>query len=87
MRNAMVASSKRHAAAMISWLKLNDKVWIPLAYGDEVKEVFQHAKIVRPSEGVLQAHCDWVLEKLVPNLALTVTTIPPEWKIPQENVA
>lgn len=82
----MVASSKRQAEAMIAWLKLDPKVWTAVAYGDPVKQLYSHAKLVRPSEGVFREHCDWVLEKLVPNLTLTVTTVPPNWKIPQEHV-
>jgi hypothetical protein len=83
----MVASSKRQAEAMIAWLKLNPDEWEPVVYGEPIKKLFQHAKLVRPSEGVFKEHCDWVLEKLVPNLCLTVTTVPPNWKIPQEHVA
>jgi hypothetical protein len=86
-KNAMVASSKRQAAAMIAWLKLNPDDWEPVAYGDPVTKLYSHAKLVRPSEGVDQAHSDWVLEKLVPNLCRTVSTVPPNWKIPQEHVA
>jgi hypothetical protein len=86
MLNAMVASSKRQAEAMVAWLKLDPNQWEPVVYGQPVKKLFQHAKLVRPSEGVLKEHCDWVLGMLVPNLCLTVTTVPPHWKIPQEHV-
>jgi hypothetical protein len=55
-------------------------------YGDKIDKLFSHAKLVRPSDGVHQEHTDWVLGKLVPNLCLTVSTIPPNWKIPQEHV-
>jgi hypothetical protein len=86
-KNAMVASSKTQAAAMIAWLKLNPNDWEPIAYGEPVKKLYSHAKLVRPSEGVVQAHTDWVMGALVPNLCLTVSTVPPNWKIPQEHVA
>jgi hypothetical protein len=86
-KNAMVASSKRQAAAMIAWMKLDADNWEPVAYGDPVTKLYAHAKLIRPSEGVYQEHTDWVLEKLVPNLCLTASTIPPNWKIPQEQVA
>ena len=86
-KNVMVASSKRQADAMIAWMKLDPDVWVPIAYGDKITQLFAHAKLIRPSEGVFQEHTDWVLEKLVPQLTLTVTTIPPNWKIPQEQVA
>jgi hypothetical protein len=86
MLNAMVASSKRQAEAMIAWLKLNPDDWEPVIYGQPIKKLFHHAKLVRPTEGVDQAHSDWVLEQLVPNLCLTVTTVPPHWKVPQELV-
>lgn len=72
---------------MIAWLKLNPDEWEPVVYGEPIKKLFQHAKLVRPSGGVFKEHCDWMLEKLVPNLCLTVTTVPPHWKIPQEHVA
>ncbi|MEY9178247.1 hypothetical protein [Bradyrhizobium elkanii] len=75
-KNVMVASSKRQATAMIAWMKLDADVWEPLAYGDPVTKLYAHAKLVRPSEGVDQAHSDWVFEKLVPNLCLTATTVP-----------
>jgi hypothetical protein len=65
MQNAMVASTKKQAEAMIALL---------------------NAKLIRPSEGVERSHCDWVLGVLVPNLCLTVTTVPPHWRIPQQHV-
>jgi hypothetical protein len=86
MLNAMVASSKRQAEAMIAWLKLDPNQWEAVTYGQPIKKLFQHAKLVRPSEGVFKEHCDWVLGVLVPSLCLTVTTVPPHWKIPQEHV-
>jgi hypothetical protein len=86
MLNAMVASSKKQAEAMIAWLKLNPEEWVPVIYGQPIKNLYQHAKLVRPSEGVLKEHCDWVLGKLVPALCMTVTTVPLNWKIPQEHV-
>jgi hypothetical protein len=73
-KNAMVASSKRQASAMIAWLKLDPDVREAVAYGDPIQKLFSHAKLVRPSEGVQQEHTDWVLGKLVPNLCLTETT-------------
>jgi hypothetical protein len=85
-KNAMVASSKRQAAAMIAWMRLSPDEWVPVVYGQPLESLYQHAKLVRPSEGVFREHCDWVLEKLVPNLCLTITTVPPHWKIPQEHV-
>ncbi|MEY9138528.1 hypothetical protein ABIE79_010056 [Bradyrhizobium diazoefficiens] len=87
MLNAMVASSKKQAEAMIAWLRLDPKEWEPIAYGDAVTKLYSNAKLVRPSEGVEQAHSNWVLEKLVPNLCLAVSTVPPQWRIPQEHVA
>jgi len=86
MLNAMVAATKRQAEAMIAWLKLNPHEWEPVIYGQPIKKLFGHAKLVRPSEGVERSHCDWVLEQLVPNLCLTVSTVPTNWKIPQEHV-
>jgi len=86
-KNAMVASSKTQAAAMIAWLKLDPKDWEPVVYGQPITKLYSHAKLVRPSGGVVQAHTDWVLEKLVPSLCLSATTIPPNWRIPQEQVA
>jgi hypothetical protein len=86
MVSAVVASSKRQAEAMIAWLKLDPVEWVPVFYGQKINNLYQHAKLVRPSEGVFKEHCDWVLEKLVPNLCLTATTVPPNWRIPQEHV-
>ena len=85
MLNAMVAATKRQAEAMIVLLKLNPHEWESVVYGQPIKKLFGHAKLIRPSEGVERSHCDWVLEQLVPNLALSVTTVPPNWKIPQEH--
>jgi hypothetical protein len=87
MLNAMVASSKTHATAMIHWLGLKPEEWEPIAYGDPIHKMFANARLVRPSEGVSQEHSDWVLEKLVPYLCLNCTTVPPNWRIPQEHVA
>jgi hypothetical protein len=82
----MVASTKRQAEAMIAMLKLDPEKWLPVTYGEPVKNLFEHAKLVRPSDGVTRAHCDWVLGELLPNLCLSVTTVPPHWKIPQQHV-
>ena len=60
-KNAMVASSKKQAEAMIAWLKLSPGEWEPVAYGDKIDKLFSHAKLVRPSDGVHQEHTDWVL--------------------------
>ena len=87
MRNAMVASSKKQAAAMIAWLRLNPDEWDPIVYGDRIKQIYSHAKLVRPTEGVDQAHTDWVLGQLVPNICRTVSTLPPNWRVSQEHVA
>jgi hypothetical protein len=86
MLNAMVAATQRQAEAMIALLKLNPHEWQAVTYGQPIKQLFGHAKLIRPSEGVEKSHCDWVLGSLVPNLCLTVTTVPPHWKIPQEHV-
>lgn len=87
MLSAMVASSKKQAQAMIAWLKLNPEEWEAIAYGDPIHKMFIHARLIRPSEGVLQEHSDWVFEKLLPYLCKSCTTIPPNWRIPQEHVA
>jgi hypothetical protein len=87
MRSAMIASCKRQAEAMIAWLKLDPEEWEPIAYGDPVHKLFAHAKLVRPMSGVHQEHTDWVMDKIVPNVCLTVTTVPKDWKIPQEQVS
>ena len=82
----MVASSKTQAEAMIRWLSLDPFEWVPVVYGQKIANLYQHAKLIRPSEGVFKEHADWVMEKLVPHLCLTVTTVPPHWRIPQEHV-
>jgi hypothetical protein len=87
MHNAMVASTKKHAEAMIAWLKLNPSEWEPVAYGDPVHKLYSNAKLIRPCLGVEQKHVDWVLEKLIPNLCLAVSTVPSNWMIPQKMVS
>ncbi|SHH05572.1 hypothetical protein [Bradyrhizobium erythrophlei] len=87
MLNAMVASTRKHAEVMIAWLKLNPKEWEPIAYGDPVAKLYSNAKLIRPCIGVEQEHVDWVLEKLVPNLCLAVSTVPAHWMIPQRMVS
>jgi hypothetical protein len=89
MKSIVVADSKRHAQAMIAWLKLPADRWQAVAYGDKLTEIYEHAKLVRPASGVLQAHTDWVLERLVPHVAMHghVSTLPRNWSIPQEQVA
>jgi hypothetical protein len=72
---------------MIAWLRLDPTEWVPLVYGQPIKNLYQNVKLVRPTEGVVQEHTDWVLGKLVPSICLTVTTVPPNWRIPQEQVA
>ncbi|WP_316207415.1 hypothetical protein [Bradyrhizobium sp. SZCCHNR3118] len=88
-KNVMVASSKLHASTMIAWMKLDPEIWLPLAYGDRVTQVFNFAKLVRPGEGIEQAHLDWVLEQLVPNLQQLSATepVPPYWTVSQEDLA
>ncbi|WP_316196594.1 hypothetical protein [Bradyrhizobium sp. SZCCHNS3053] len=86
MRNAMIASTKVQAVAMIDLLKLNPEEWEPITYGQPIKRLVGHAKLVRPSDGMERAHVDWILSALVPNLCLTATTVPPHWSIPQEYI-
>jgi len=80
MRSVIVAGSRLHAAAMIRWLRLDPKVWQPLAYGDGVEGTFEFARIVRPSEGVTEDHQTWVFQSLIPNICLTTTAIPETWR-------
>ncbi|WP_315729828.1 hypothetical protein [Bradyrhizobium sp. SZCCHNRI2010] len=87
MRNAMVADTKKHAEAMIAWLRFDPNQWEAMAYGQPVHQLYSNAMLIRPARGVEQEHTDWVLEKLVPNLCLRVQTLPPSWSIPQEHVA
>jgi hypothetical protein len=86
VRNAIVADSKAHASAMIAWLKLDPKLWEPVVYGQDIKVVYQDAKLIRPLSGVEQQHSDWVFEKLVPSITKHCTVVPPCWRIPQEHV-
>lgn len=84
MVNAVVASTKRQAEAMIVLLKLDPTEWVPVLYGQPINNLYHHAKLVRPSEGVVKEDCDWVLQMLVPHTCMTITTIPPNWRVPQE---
>jgi hypothetical protein len=86
MRSAIVADSKAHASAMIAWLKLDPTIWEPIVYGQEIKVLYQHAKLVRPLGGIEKQHADWVFAKLVPSLTETCSTLPLTWRIPQEHV-
>jgi hypothetical protein len=83
----MVADSKKHAEAMIVWCKQDPKEWEALAYGQPVANLYSVAFIIRPLRGVEQHHTDWVLEKLVPNVAHEVHAMPASWRLPQEQVA
>ncbi|ARQ95368.1 hypothetical protein [Bradyrhizobium phage BDU-MI-1] len=86
MVSAMVASSKTQAEAMIRWLALDPLEWVPVAYGQQINNLYQDVKLVRPSEGVHKEHVDWVLEKLVPRVCKFITTVPPYWRIPQDHL-
>jgi hypothetical protein len=72
---------------MIAWLKLSDADWEAVVYGQPITKLYSYARLIRPSDGVHQVHTDWVLEKLIPSICLTATTIPPNWRLPQEQVA
>lgn len=87
MKSVIVASSKKHAETMIGWLKLDPEIWVGMAYGDPVIQMYTEAKLIRPSEGINQGLSDWILEKLLPYICLTIGTVPPNWCIPQEHVA
>jgi hypothetical protein len=87
MLNAMVADTKKAAEAMIAWLRLDPKQWESVVYGHVVPTLYSNAQLVRQISSVQQAHTDWVLEKLIPNLCLSVSTVPPHWGIPKEHVA
>jgi hypothetical protein len=85
MKSIMVAGSKKHAEALIAWLRLPADRWQAAAYGDKLAEVYENAKLVPPIGGTLQCHTDWVLERLVPHIAGKVDTIN-RWRIPQEHI-
>ena len=72
---------------MIAWLRLDPIEWVPVVYGQKLANLYQHVKLVRPTEGVHQVHSDWVLEHLIPHVVRFVETVPPNWRIPQEHVA
>ncbi|MCB1466621.1 MAG: hypothetical protein KDK08_05620 [Rhizobiaceae bacterium] len=65
--NAMVASNKRHAEAMIRWLALDAKEWTPVTYGDSMAgKTFAKAMCLRPVSGDVQLEASWLAEQLRP---------------------
>jgi len=79
--NIVVADSRKHAEAVIRWMKLDPEDWVPYAYGDTLQGVYGFAKIVRPLEGVTEAHFDWILEQLVPRVVHDTHPVPMSWKL------
>lgn len=85
MPNVVVAGTKKHAEAMIKWLKLDPDIWDAMAYGDSVIKTYYSAKIVRPVEGVEKRHYDWLVTRLIPSVRDdgNMVTVPPSWRLPE----
>lgn len=83
--NLMVASTKKHAAAMIKWLQYPTSGWVPAAYGDVLTDRFWMAQIVAPVEKIQEWQVDWILETLVPAVQEGIVPIPHDWKLQRED--
>ena len=78
--NIVVADSRRHAEAVIAWMKLDAEDWVAYAYGETLKGVYSFAKLVRPLSGITEAHYDWILEQLIPRVIHDTHPVPMDWK-------
>jgi hypothetical protein len=79
MRNIVVADSRKHAAAVIAWGKLDPDQWEVAAYGEPLAGRYDYARIVRPAQGIEHAHLDWILEVLVPKVDKNTVPVPSNW--------
>ena len=78
MRNVVVADTKVHAKAVISWLKL-DESWIPMQFGAFVDQDYGQVRLVRPASGVTSEHYAWITHTLMQRVRGEVGLVPPQW--------
>lgn len=83
MPNIVVADTKKHAEAVIYWLKL-DESWIPKAFGDDLPPFISFAKIVRPASGVQHDHFAWIMHFLLPRVSDELQPVPSSWVLEPE---
>lgn len=69
MKNLVVADTLFHANTMIRWLKLDTAVWQPKAYGSGFAGPVMDVILINPARGVQQEHINWIVEKLLTNVA------------------
>lgn len=84
MPNVVVADTKKHAEAVIYWLKLDD-TWQPKAFGDNLPPFISFVKIVRPASGVQHDHYAWILQFLIPRVGEELQPVPSSWVLEPEN--
>lgn len=78
---AIVAGSVAHAKALIKWAKLDEEKCVPVVYGQDLKNMYERAVLVRPTEGVDETDQEWIVGKLIPRVANgDVMTHPACWK-------
>lgn len=78
--SAVVADTKLHASAVIRWLGLDPNIWVPVAYGDRLKNAYDNVKIVRPLRDISESHLVWMIDVLLPRVARRRDTVPPHWE-------
>ena len=67
MPSAMIGATLTHAKAMITWLKLDPKLWRAVAYGQSINGArFMTAMCIRPISGVTPDHAAWLAHELRP---------------------
>lgn len=66
--NAVFASNKTHALAMIRWLDLEPGIWHANSYGAKLRDRYDKAILVRPVDGVTQDHFAWISGFLIPRM-------------------
>jgi len=78
---AVVAGSLAHANALIKWAGLDAEKCVPLVYGQEIRDAYERAVLVRPTEGVDPSAQAWICGTLLPQVAdRDLVTHPPYWR-------
>lgn len=81
LKNLMVASTHKHAAAMISWLKFDPSAWDTAVYGDDLTgRRYWYVRCIRPIGEITLEHSAWALTMLMPCVAGDVDTLNEQWR-------
>lgn len=77
-KDVVIGDTRKHAQAMIHWMKMDPKRTVALAYGDPLPEKCGAAHLIRPLAGPTDEHFAWIAG-VVKIKAASLATLAASW--------